>query len=168
MVFNATSHDFLFTFTAKAIYYCQVNWSSWRLDWLVKIVQELKGICNDSNNIFLWQKSEDINKRGYFRNFTWFLFFVYKLCSIMQNLKIAISCGNRRKFKILLRKFKISEFRRVFSLYRKKMTIQTCSVSFSCKVWRCFSKWWLKISKNWKKLQQPHHPLTLTAYHTPG
>ena len=29
-----------------------------------------KGIFSDSNNIFLWYKSEDINKKAYFQNFS--------------------------------------------------------------------------------------------------
>ena len=42
-----------------------------------------KGIVSDSNNIFLWHKSEDINKKGYFQTLRWFQFYIYKLCMIM-------------------------------------------------------------------------------------
>ena len=38
---------------------------------------------SDSNNIFLWYESEDINKNAYFQNFSWFQFYVFKLCMIM-------------------------------------------------------------------------------------
>ena len=45
---------------------------------------QLKGIVSDSNNIFLWNESEDINKKKpYFQNFSWFQFHVFKLCMIM-------------------------------------------------------------------------------------
>ena len=30
----------------------------------------LKGIFRDSNNIFLWHESKDINKNAYFQNFS--------------------------------------------------------------------------------------------------
>ena len=62
----------------------------------------LKRIVNNSNNIFLWHESEDINKQtnkqtktkqnkqdkkqktlSYFQNFTWFQFYVCKLFMIM-------------------------------------------------------------------------------------
>ena len=35
--------------------------------------------------IFLWYESEDINqkKKAYFQNFSWFQFYVLKLCMIM-------------------------------------------------------------------------------------
>ena len=42
-----------------------------------------KGIFSDSNNMRLGHKSEDIDKKGYFQNFTSFNFFVYKLCIIL-------------------------------------------------------------------------------------
>ena len=45
----------------------------------------LKGIVSDSNSIFLWYKSEDINKKMYFQNFSWFQFYVYKLYMIYVN-----------------------------------------------------------------------------------
>ena len=35
----------------------------------------LKGIFSDSNNIILWYGSEDINKKAYFHNFSWFQFY---------------------------------------------------------------------------------------------
>ena len=45
-------------------------------------VWALKGILGDSNNIFLWHESEDVNKKD-FQNFSWFQFYIYKLCMIM-------------------------------------------------------------------------------------
>ena len=44
---------------------------------------KLTGIVSDSNKIFMWHESEDINKKGYFQNFSWFQYHVYKLCMIM-------------------------------------------------------------------------------------
>ena len=41
------------------------------------------GIFSDSNNIFLWHESEDINIKAYFQIFSWFWFYVHKLCMIM-------------------------------------------------------------------------------------
>ena len=43
----------------------------------------LKGIVSDSNNIFLWYESEDMNKKAYFQNFSWFQFYVFKLYMII-------------------------------------------------------------------------------------
>ena len=43
----------------------------------------VKGIFTDSNNIFLWHESEDINEKAYFQNFSWFQFYIFKLCMIM-------------------------------------------------------------------------------------
>ena len=43
----------------------------------------LTGIVSDSNNIFLWHESEDINKKAYFQNFSWFQFHIFKLFMIM-------------------------------------------------------------------------------------
>ena len=34
-----------------------------------EVQHPLKEIFSDSNNIFLWHKSEDINKKAYFQNF---------------------------------------------------------------------------------------------------
>ena len=48
------------------------------------------------------------------------------------------------------------------------MAIRTCSVSFGIIVCRYFSKWRIKMSKNWKRLHPPPHSLNLTAYPTPG
>ena len=49
------------------------------------------------------------------------------------------------------------------------MTIQTWSVSFSFIVCRYSSKWRLEISKKLKKVATTlPHPLTFTAYPTPG
>ena len=42
-----------------------------------------KGIFSNSNNIFFWHESEDINKKAYIQNFSWFQFCVFKLCMIM-------------------------------------------------------------------------------------
>ena len=47
------------------------------------------------------------------------------------------------------------------------MAIPTCSVSFSIIVCRYFSKWGITVFLKLKRLQQPPHPLTLTAYPTP-
>ena len=48
------------------------------------IFLQLKGIVSDSNNIYLWHESEDINThKSYFQNFSLFQFQVYKLCMIM-------------------------------------------------------------------------------------
>ena len=63
----------------------------------------------------------------------------------------------------------ISEFQRIFCLYKRKMVISTCSVSFIIIVCRYFSKWRIKMSKTInKRLHLPPNPLTLTAYPTPG
>ena len=44
----------------------------------------VKGILTDSNNIFLWHDSEDINKKKlYFQIFSWLPFYIYKLRMIM-------------------------------------------------------------------------------------
>ena len=43
----------------------------------------IKGIVSDSNNIFLWHESEDINKKGNFQNKFQFQFYVYTWCMIM-------------------------------------------------------------------------------------
>ena len=57
--------------------------------------------------------------------------------------------------------FWISEFHRVFCLYKREMIITTCSVSFSIIVCRYFSKWRIFLfSKNWKGCINPP-PLTL-------
>ena len=74
---------------------------------------------------------------------------------------------NSKKFKISLYKFWISIFHRVFCLYKRKMVIPTCSVSFSIIVCRYFSKWRVNVFLKLKRSQQPPSPLTLTAYSTP-
>ena len=51
--------------------------------WYIFYGNILKGIVSDSNNIFLWHESEDIYKKCYFQNFSWFQFYTYKLCMIM-------------------------------------------------------------------------------------
>ena len=48
------------------------------------------------------------------------------------------------------------------------MVIPTCSVSVNIIVCRHFSKWRIKVFLKLKRLQQPRHPLTLTAYPTPA
>ena len=49
------------------------------------------------------------------------------------------------------------------------MVIPTCSVSFSIIVCRYFSKWRIFcFLKTEKVASTPSHPLTLTAYLTPG
>ena len=57
----------------------------WRGPWISSSgSKELKGIFTDSNNIFLWHESEDINvKKNLFLNFSWFQFYILKLCMIM-------------------------------------------------------------------------------------
>ena len=49
----------------------------------ISVQIDINGIVSDSNKIFLWHKSENINKKGYFQNFSCFQFYVYKLCMIM-------------------------------------------------------------------------------------
>ena len=41
----------------------------------------IKGIVSDSNNIFSYHESEDINKKSLFPK--WYQFQVFKLCMIM-------------------------------------------------------------------------------------
>ena len=61
-------------------------WQSIR-EWVFNIMYSyrinIKGISSDSNNIFLWLESEDVNKKAYFQNFSWFKFYVFKLCMVM-------------------------------------------------------------------------------------
>ena len=80
----------------------------------------------------------------------------YEVIKTCQTWKLWFFAKNRRKFKISLWKFWISEFHRVFCLYKRKMVIPICSVSFSIIVCRYFSQWWIT---NWKRLHPP--PLTL-------
>ena len=60
----------------------------------------------------------------------------------MPDLKIEINCDFLRKIgenlKFCYKSFEISEFHRVFCLYKKEMVIPTCSVSFSIIVCRYF------------------------------
>ena len=42
-----------------------------------------KGIFSDSYNIFLWHESENIKEKTFFQNFSWFQFYIFKLCMIM-------------------------------------------------------------------------------------
>ena len=61
--------------------------------------------------------------------------------------------GKNSKFR-----YKSSEYQNFpgfFCLYKRKVVIPTCSVSFSIIVCRYFSKWWIKMSKNWKRLHPP-------------
>ena len=51
------------------------------LGFIVKLA--LKGIVSDSNNIFSWYESEDINKKGVFPKFQLIPILVFKLCMIM-------------------------------------------------------------------------------------
>ena len=56
------------------------------LRWSWKYIVSLKkysfrGIFSDFNN-FLWHESEDINQKAYFQNFSWYQFYVFKLCMI--------------------------------------------------------------------------------------
>ena len=49
---------------------------------------KLKGIFSDSNYIFLWHESEDMNKKKNlknpeFQNLSWFQFYLHKLSMIM-------------------------------------------------------------------------------------
>ena len=83
----------------------------------------------------------------------------YDVIKTSRTWKFRYFAKNRRKFKISLYKFWISEFHRVFCLYKRKMVIPTCSVSFSFIVCRYFSKWWIILFLKLKRLQQP--PLTL-------
>ena len=72
--------------------------------------------------------------------------------------KLRFSAENRRKFKkfeISLYKFWISGFHRVFCLYKRKMVIPTCPVSFSIIVCRYFSKWRTNVFLKLKRSQQP-------------
>ena len=50
---------------------------------IIFFVHMLKGIVSDSNNMILRHESEDINRKGYFQNFSWFQFYVYKFCMII-------------------------------------------------------------------------------------
>ena len=62
-----------------------------------------KGIVCDFNNIFLWQKLKDINKKkkkkkkkkGYIQNFSWFQFYIYRLRMIYVHWRCSIDyCVN--------------------------------------------------------------------------
>ena len=71
-----------------------------------------------------------------------------------------VNIGENSKFsKFCYRSSKYLNFIGFFCLYRRKMTIRTCSVSFSFIVCRYFSKWRLKMSK--KSEKGCNHPLTL-------
>ena len=59
---------------AKTQFQSQVHWKS-----LIYLGCNVKGIFSDSNNIFLWHKSEDIKKKRLFPKFQLILISVYKL-----------------------------------------------------------------------------------------
>ena len=60
--------------------------------WTYGNIQPFKGIFSDSNNIFLWHESEDINQKTcHFQNFSWFQFNVFKFCMI-----ICVHCSQTR------------------------------------------------------------------------
>ena len=88
----------------------------------------------------------------------------------MPDLKIAIFLRkNYAKIQnFAIKKFWISEFHRVFCLYKRKVVIPTYFVSFSFIVCRYCSKWRIKCPKTEKRRHPPRHPLSLTAYPTPG
>ena len=67
-----------------------------------------------------------------------------------------------------IKKFWISAFHWVFCLYKRKVVIPTYFVSFSFIVCRYCSKWRIKCPKTEKRRHPPRHPLSLTAYPTPG
>ena len=52
------------------------------LQWYPTPYGIIKGIFSDSNNIFLWHESEDVNRKGCFQIFSWFQFYNYQLCMI--------------------------------------------------------------------------------------
>ena len=43
----------------------------------------IKELFSDFNNIFLWNESEDITIKSLLSKFSWFQFYVYKLCMLM-------------------------------------------------------------------------------------
>ena len=82
----------------------------------------------------------------------------YDVIKTCRTWKLRFFAKNRWKFKISLLKFWISEFHRFFLLYKRKMVIPTCFVSFSIIVCRCVSKWRIDV---FLKLKTLHLPLTL-------
>ena len=77
----------------------------------------------------------------------------------MLDLKIAIFCEKYAKIpNFAIKKFWISEFHRVFCLYKRKVVIPTYFVSFSFIVCRYCSKWRIKCLKTEKGAI---HPVTL-------
>ena len=48
----------------------------------IMICHYIKGLVSDSYNIFLYHESENINKKAYFQNFSWFQFYIFQ-CMIM-------------------------------------------------------------------------------------
>ena len=64
----------------------------------------------------------------------------------------------KRRRLFCYKSFKYLGFIGVFAYERRKMTIQTCSVSFSFMVCRWFSKWRLKKEKKKKKEKNIIHP----------
>ena len=63
-----------------------------------------------------------------------------------------------KKSKFRYKSSEYQNFTRVFCLYKRKMVIPTCSVSFSIIVCRYFSKWQINVFLKLKRLQQPPSP----------
>ena len=84
----------------------------------------------------------------------------YDVIKTCRTWKLRFFAKNRRKKKnkISLLKFWISEFHRVFYLNKRKMVIPTCFVSFSIIVCRYFSKWRINVFSKLKRLQQAPSP----------
>ena len=79
----------------------------------------------------------------------------------MPDLKIAIflrKIGENSKKKIRYKSSEYQNFTGLFCLYKRKMVIPTCSVSFSIIVCRYFSKWRINVFLKLKRLQQPPSP----------
>ena len=58
--------------------------SSHKWEWMV-----LKEYSVILNTPFYGHESEDINKKAYFQNFSWFQFYVYKLCKIIRHCSMS-------------------------------------------------------------------------------
>ena len=88
----------------------------------------------------------------------------YDVIKTCRTWKLRFFRKNRRKFKkiqnfaIKVLNIRISPG---FCLYRRKMVIPTCSVSFSIIVCRYFSKWRITFFLKLKRLQQPPPTLWL-------
>ena len=89
--------------------------------------------------------------------------------------KLRFFVKKRQKFKILLKKFWISEFHRFFA-YIYVIQKDNNKLNMICKfqlhnICRYFSKWRLKISSNWKKVATTPHSQTVadgSPYPPPG